>query len=519
MEIGSSVAKFSVDRPKTITSVMVLMTACLALVAALPSIWPGSFSPLHPIQVDTDPENMLPEDEPVRRFHNQMKSDMSLNDIVVGILNESHPLGVFNPESLRKVYELTEFAKGLRWPDPENPDGYVGVIEADIIAPSTVDNIEQGGAGEVKFEWLMSSPPETEDEAIAIRRKAERIPFLNGTLLSEDGKALCLYLPLTSKDLSHKVYSRLREKTATFTGDEEYFITGLAVAEDTFGVEMFKQMAISAPIAMVVIFLLMLFFFRKVSLVIAPMIVAVVSVICTMGLLIATGNTVHIMSSMIPIFIMPIAVLDAVHILSEFFDRYQEARDRRVTSIKVMDTLFLPMFYTSLTTAVGFASLALTPIPPVQIFGLFVAFGVMVAWLCTVTFIPAYVMLIPEKSLENFGLAPQEPGAARRPLLSRLLVRVGELTYRHSKLVLAGTLLVSVVAAYGMSRIRINDNPIKWFARSHPIRRADKALNEHFGGTYMAYLALQAPEGGGVHGTLRRRPSGPHEGLCAETGE
>ena len=46
------------------------------------------------------------------------------------------------------------------------------------------------------------------------------------------------------------------------------------------------------------------------------MIVAMVSVIFTMGLLIVTGNTVHIMSSMIPIFIMPIAVLDSVHILS-----------------------------------------------------------------------------------------------------------------------------------------------------------------------------------------------------------
>lgn len=46
-------------------------------------------------------------------------------------------------------------------------------------------------------------------------------------------------------------------------------------------------------------------------------------------LFLATGNTVHIISSMIPIFIMPIAVLDGIHILSEFFDRYQETRDRR----------------------------------------------------------------------------------------------------------------------------------------------------------------------------------------------
>ena len=34
------------------------------------------------------------------------------------------------------------------------------------------------------------------------------------------------------------------------------------------------------------------------------------------------------MSSMIPIFIMPIAVLDAVHILSDFYDRYPEYNAR-----------------------------------------------------------------------------------------------------------------------------------------------------------------------------------------------
>ena len=75
----------------------------------------------------------------------------------------------------------------------------------------------------------------------------------------------------------------------------------------------------------------MLVFFRKLVLIIAPMIIAMVSVILTMGTLIIAGFPVHIMSSMIPIFIMPIAVLDAVHILSEFFDRYQATRDREKT--------------------------------------------------------------------------------------------------------------------------------------------------------------------------------------------
>lgn len=492
MRLGSAITEFSVNHPKFITGLMIIITVILMMLSALPSIWPDRFVGLNPIRIDTDPENMLSEEEPVRVFHDRMKREMALYDMVVlGVVNEVHPDGVFNPASLAKVYELTQYAKTLRWSDSRNPDKHVGVIEVDIIAPSTVDNIEQGGPGTVKFEWLMPSPPETREDALAVRTRAARIPFLNGTLLSRDGKALCLYLPISSKDISYKVYSHLKRKIGEFSGDERYYITGLPVAEDTFGVQMFKQMAISAPMAMVIIFLLMLFFFRKLILIFSPMIVAMVSVIFTMSLLIISGKTVHIMSSMIPIFILPIAVLDSIHILSEFFDRYQEIKDRRKTILGVMDSLFTPMLYTSITTAVGFASLALAPIPPVQAFGLFVACGVMFAWILSITFIPAYVMFIKEESLEKFGAGHKESQKVRESLLARLLARMGPVMYRHARLVLSITIIVSVVAIYGVTRITINDNPIKWFTSSHPIRVADNVLNAHFGGTYMAYLTLE----------------------------
>ena len=141
-----------------------------------------------------------------------------------------------------------------------------GVIEPDIIAPSTVDNIEQGGLGAVRFEWLMPEPPATQEEAEAVRDRAEHpLPRGHAGLGGRQGPGL--YLPLTSKDLSYRTYTQLRERIAALEGDEHFHITGLPVAEDTFGVEMFMQMAISAPLAMLVIFLLMLFFFRKLSLI------------------------------------------------------------------------------------------------------------------------------------------------------------------------------------------------------------------------------------------------------------
>ncbi|MFP4058308.1 MAG: MMPL family transporter [Candidatus Brocadiia bacterium] len=747
MRPAQSLVEFSTGHPKLVTAAMVGLAVALGLLGALRGV-----------EVDTDPENMLAEDTPVRQFHDRMKEQFELRDmVVVGVVNTAHDDGIFNPLSLARVYELTHYAKTFSWPDPQHPGRDAGVYAYDLLAPSTVDDIQPVPAqNRVDMNWLMPEPPLGREAALDIRRRvlgeegdpdAIGNPLLKGTLVAEDGQAVAIYLPLTAKDLSYRVYDALNERMPTlwawgaaslaarkldleeaheearraflrlgrlaafhsadreafadvlaalarhaaepqaahwtavrdaldgwadaaegldeqaaeairphleargqaleaaieaaeqadqeradaleglrddapdqqwsaqsrrtaqtaldeapedgealraplrraleadheawaarieaaqrandalrraleeaageaddglglrlaafraqalahsvlwaeelrgqvadfadqtaaalegagealtdlpgavdealaasesFPGPDEVYITGLPVAEDTFGVQMFRQMAISAPLAMVVIFILMFVFFRKLVLIVSPMVVAVVSVVCTMGLLVGTGHTVHIMSSMIPIFIMPIAVLDSIHMLSEFFDRYQETRDRRETSRRVMGELFVPMLYTSLTSAAGFASLALTPIPPVQVFGVFVALGVMLAWVFTVAFIPAYTMLIPEKRLEGFGAGGGEE-SPRTPL-SRALRWLGGLAYRRAKLILTLTLVAAALAAYGISRIRINDNPVKWFTPGHPIRVADRVLNDHFGGTYMAYLVLEPTE-------------------------
>ncbi|MAW81990.1 MAG: RND transporter [Parvularcula sp.] len=472
-----------------------LFSLMLILLVAAPTLAPQSFSFLEPLKVDTDPENMLSKDEPVRVFHNQMKKEFTLYDlIVVGVVDENDGNGVFNTETLADVYELTKFAETIRWTAGAGESAErKGVIAVDLIAPSTVDSIEQAGLGSVSFDWLMPAPPQTEAEALAVRDRAERIPTLNDTLVSGDGKALAIYIPITSKDVSFRVANQLRKKIVTFDGNAVYHITGLPIAQDQFGVEMFKQMAISAPLAMALIFALMWFFFRRLNLIVSPMIVAMVSVIGAMGLLVATGNTVHIMSSMIPIFVMPIAVLDAVHILSDFYDRYPSVQDRRKTLEHVMNELWRPMLFTTLTTCTGFASLAFTPIPPVQVFGVFVAIGVFFAWFFTVTLVPAYIMVMPEKAFSGFGMgAGGEASDHEATPLARFLHGVGDFAVGQSKLIVAGFLLALAIAGYGVTQIRINDNPVKWFHENHEIRVADRALNERFGGTYMAYLTLSS---------------------------
>ena len=432
------------------------------------------------IRIDTDPENMLSEHDPSRVFHNETKEEFALHDlIVVGVVNESEPEGVFNPESLGRIHELNRQVKSIE-----------GVIAPDVLGPSTMDNIEQAGPGTIRFEWLMEEPPETPEEALAIKEAALRLPMLRGTVVSDDGKSIALYVPIESKDESHRIAEEIEAIVASFgTHHDEFYITGLPVAEDTFGVEMFKQMAISAPLAALVILLLMWWFFRSFSLVLSPMIVAMTTVTITMGALIASGFTVHIMSSMIPIFLMPIAVVDSVHLLSEFVDIYPKHGDRRAAIREVVGHLFAPMLYTSLTSAAGFLSLMLTPIPPVRVFGAFVALGIVLAFILTILFIPAYVSALPEKRLAallSMKRDPEEGG-----LLARAVAAFGARSLRYAKPILILTVAIVAISGYGISQININDNPVRWFKPSHKIRVADDVLNRELAGTYMAFLVMK----------------------------
>ncbi len=440
----------------------------------------GLGSAIPSIQVDTDPETMLSADDPARVFHNQTKEEFALHDlIVVGVVNEAEPEGVFNPESLGRIHELNERLKSID-----------GVIARDVLGPSTMDNIEQAGPGTIRFEWLMEEAPKTPEEALAIKEAALRLPMLRGTVVSEDGDSVALYVPIESKDQSHRISEEIEAIIAGF-GDnsDEFYITGLPVAEDTFGVEMFKQMAVSAPLAALVIFLLMWWFFRSFALVLSPMIVAMTTVTITMGALIASGFTVHIMSSMIPIFLMPIAVVDSVHLLSEFVDIYPKTGDRKAAIKEVVGHLFAPMLYTSLTSAAGFLSLTLTPIPPVRVFGVFVALGIGVAFVLTILFVPAYIAALPEKRLAALLSAKRD--ASEGGLLGRVVEAVGAKSLRFAKPILLVTVAAIAISGYGISQININDNPVRWFKPSHKIRVADRVLNQELAGTYMAFLIMK----------------------------
>ncbi len=461
--------RLSLDRPKTVIATLLLLSVAFA--SQLPSI-----------TIDTDPENMLEPDQPDRVFYDGVKKDFGVHDLIVlGIVDDR---GVFQPESLaaisKAIAEITEIP---------------GVVISDVVSLTTTNNVKSQG-GLLDIHTVMRKVPRTDEAIQSLRREIAENPFLHEKVASDDGTAVAIYVPIEEKRMSYRIANRIEAILhRSLLPGQRYHLAGLPVAEDTFGHEMFLQMAVVAPMAFMVILLLVLLLFRRVMFLLPIGVDAMLAVVWAMGLLIGTGHTVHIMSSMIPVFLMPAAILDDVHILSEFSDRYRSLGDKRRALLEGMQGLYRPMLLTSLTSAAGFASLSLANIPPVRVFGLFVAFGIMAAWLFSMTIVPAVISMMSDARLRR---SLERKGAPGGLLLDRLLRPVRRIAFLRARAVLLVCLICLTVGVLGIARIQVNDNPVNWFKWNHPMRVGDRVMNRLFGGTYMAYVVAEGDKPGAI---------------------
>lgn len=446
--------EFSVTRPKLVVLFTVIVTLLFAI--QFPKI-----------KIDTDPENMLRENEPIRVFHKEVKRDFGIEELIVlGITRDD---GIFHKDSLEKICRITDEILKLK-----------GVI-ADDVASLTVTNNVVAKDGTLNVRPPMREVPETQEDIERLKKEVLDNPLFKDRLVSSDSRGATIYVPIESKDVAHDIGEKIKAIYKKERGPEKYYMAGLPIAEDTFGNEMFIQMGFTAPMAGFLLMVVFFIIFRRFSLVIPPMMVAMLSVAWTMGALIGSGFTVHIMSSMIPVFLMPIAICETVHIISDFYEKLPQVNDRKKAILGVFDELVKPLFFAPITTAVGFADLALADIPPVKVFGIFIAIGVVIAWLLSMTFLPALLMLVKEKK----PILKKEAG-------SKVLGWVGRFSLGRSMAVVVIGAVIFAIAIYGITTLKVNDNPVKWFKKHHPIRVADKELNKLIGGTYISYLVLES---------------------------
>lgn len=455
--------RFSITRPRMTLALVAAVTLALGL------FLPG-------IRVDTDPKNMLAETSEVRVLNDEVERRFGLHpDVVVVGLVADH--GIFNPSTLARIAELTRRILDLE-----------GVAARDVASLSTTSNVAATADG-MLVQPPLARPPRTLQEAEALRSSVLANPLFVGRLVSADATTAAIQVPLRKGSNGKQVADRIRAIVAELALPEKVYLAGDPVARDTFGAEMFRQMGVFSPVAGLIMFGALLAIFRSLAIVATSMAVACISIVWTMGLHVALGFTVHIMSSMIPVFLMAIAT-DAVHIFNELGFRLRGGLGKREALQAAMEAVSRPVIFSDLTTAAGFAALATGDVPPVRIFGLFVAVGTLAILLLSFTFVPALLSLADEKRLA--AAASADPGSGSG---GRILSSLGRLAVGRSGAVFAAGLVLLALAALGIGRIRINNNMVAWFKSGSDVRVADRVLNERLAGTCTGYLEVSGPDG------------------------
>ena len=456
-----SLVHFSVDHPRWVMAITLLVTI-LAL-SAFPKV-----------RTDTNPKNMLPADSEVRVSNDAVEKTFGLYEdmLMVGIINEA---GVLSGPTLEKIKRLS--------------DGILlipGVAARDVAGFSTIDNVTVQD-GTLQVGPLMPEAPGDPHALEGLRKQLFENQMFVGRIISRDGKTAAIYIPLEKGANGKTVADKVRELVKKEGGPEKYYVAGDPVARDTFGEEMFRLMAIFAPMAGLLMFATRYLMFGDLFLSAALMMDAMIATIWSMGLLIALGYPIHIMSSMAPVFLMAIAT-DSIHIFNEFYFRYREEKDRKTAILKTMEAVRRPVQYTALATAAGFAVLLFMQIVPVKVFGGLVAFGTVMLRVLSFSFIPAMFTFVKDASIEKASRGED----AEHSRLSKSLGRLAWLgAHRPRAVVLAGLALFAA-ALYGTSRIKVNNNMVEWFTKSSEVRTADRVMNEALGGTSLAYLVVES---------------------------
>jgi predicted RND superfamily exporter protein len=428
------------------------------------------------MRTDTNPKNMLPATSDVRVWNDEVEKTFGLYEdmIAVGIVNEK---GILNTDTLGKIGRITDEILKIK-----------GVAARDVSSFTTIDNVTVEDAT-LKVAPLMTKAPEDEKGIEYLRKMLYENPLFLNRIISKDGKTTAIYVPLEKGSNGKEIADRIREIVDKEKGDEKYYVAGDPVARDTFGAEMFKLMAIFAPIAGMVMLFVRYLMFRDLFLSITLMMDAMISIVWSMGLLIGLGFPIHIMSSMAPVFLMAIAT-DSMHIFNEFYFRYRETRDKKKAIIETMRAVSRPVRNTALATAAGFAVLLFMNIIPVKVFGGLVAFGTISLRILSFSFIPAMFTFVKDEKIEKIAHA-EDIGTDKTSQFLKKLAGFG--THHPKNTVLVG-LVLFVIAVIGLTKITVNNNLVEWFKKGSDVRVADTVMNKALGGTSLGYVVATAKD-------------------------
>lgn len=422
------------------------------------------------LTIDTDAKNMMPKDDPVLTFEDEVAATFGVreNSVTIGVVADD----IFTPTTLAKVQRIVNEVKAL-----------TGVIESRVAGLPTVEEITSSDEGlEILPLWQVT--PTTVEEAQRLKKTVLANKLLAGSLVSRDGTATAIHAEFEDGVDASLIYHQLRAIVSREEGPERIYLAGTPIATAVFRTYA-QKVGVLLPFAILAIMVVLFWSFRSIRGVIIPLTTAVLSSVWMLGLRGLLRIPLDTFSTVLPILIMAIGSGHSVQVMKRYYELVAEGHEKSAAVRGAVAKAGLAMITAGLTSAAGFGSLATFSLRSIQYFGIFAAVGILSVLVLELAFIPAWQMLLP--------IPRKKPATAkgRGKALDRALSSVGK-RFTHKPIVtLAGVLVVFALALGGATFLQVEGNMTSMLTPESDLRVAERVFAEKFGGSSVLYVIVQ----------------------------
>lgn len=264
------------------------------------------------------------------------------------------------------------------------------------------------------------------------------------------------------------------------------YISGIIMMNNAFGEAASYDMSNLLPLTLLLILITVSLLLRSIAATFTTLLVILFSVMSAFGLAgwFGIALTPPVMSA--PIIIMTLAVADCVHILSTWISEMHKGVEKNAAMKESLRINFMPVFLTSVTTAIGFLSLNFSDAPPFRDLGNVSAMGVMAAFFLSVFFLPALTAVLPS------FITPRES----RTLT--IMNSLSEWVLHHQNKLLIGMGIVAIALVALIPRNELNDVFVEYFDERIEFRTDTDFIVENLTGIYYVDYSIDSKQSGEV---------------------
>lgn len=225
--------------------------------------------------------------------------------------------------------------------------------------------------------------------------------------------------------------------------------------------------------------------FRSLRWMIVPVAVVQLTILLTRATLVLSGIQLSMVSSMLTAIVTVVGVATVIHVIVRFREARQLGLPPREAMLRAGPLLVVPVALACTTDAVGFISLMLAEVGPIQDFGLMMAIGAMLVLVAAVLLVPGLGLI------GRFDPDPKRAWGEGR--LETELRRTVHWVEHRPKTILLTTLVVAVGAAAGAYRLEVETDFTKNYRASSPIVQSYQFAEAHLGGAAVWDVIVPVP--------------------------